>query len=167
MNLYILRHGLAVEQGTAGYANDADRPLTSKGERKLSLIAEAMEGLGLSFDLILSSPYKRARQTAEIVAEVLKACKKVELSPTLEPGGSTKELIEVLKSMKPVPGEVMLVGHEPYLSTLISLLLSGDGGLQVEMKKGGLCKLSVESLKHGRCAKLEWLLTPRQMRLMV
>ncbi len=61
----------------------------------------------------------------------------------------------------------MLVGHEPYLSTLISLLLSGDGGLQVEMKKGGLCKLSVESLKHGRCAKLEWLLTPRQMRLMV
>jgi phosphohistidine phosphatase len=167
MNLYILRHGLAVEQGTAGYANDADRPLTSKGERKLCLIAEAMEELELSFDLILSSPYKRARQTAEIVAEVLKASKKVEFSPTLEPGGSSKELIELLKSIKPLPEEVMLVGHEPYLSSLISLLISGESGLQVEMRKGGLCKLSVESLKHGRCATLEWLLTPRQLRLMV
>jgi len=166
MNLYILRHGLAVEQGTAGYANDADRPLTPKGERKLCLIAEAMEELELSFDLILSSPYKRAGQTAEIVADVLKVSKKVELTPTLEPGGSSKELIEMVKSIKPAPEEVMLVGHEPYLSSLISLLVAGDTSVQVEMKKGGLCKLSVDSLKHGRCARLEWLLTPRQMRLM-
>ena len=64
MNLYILRHGIAVERGTPGYAKDADRPLTLEGERKLQLIAQAMKALDLAFDLILSSPYLRARQTA-------------------------------------------------------------------------------------------------------
>ncbi len=166
MNLYILRHGLAVEHGTADYPNDADRPLTPKGERKLCLIAQAMEELDLSLQLILSSPYKRASQTAEIVADVLKLSKKVEFSPTLEPDGSMKELIEMLKGIKPAPDAVMLVGHEPYLSSLISLLLAGDKSVQVTMKKAGLCKLSVDSLKHGRCATLEWLLTAKQMRLM-
>ena len=64
MDIYILRHGLAVERGVAGYANDADRPLTPEGERQLEKIAAAMAALDLSFDMIVSSPYARARQTA-------------------------------------------------------------------------------------------------------
>jgi phosphohistidine phosphatase len=60
----------------------------------------------------------------------------------------------------------MLVGHEPYLSGLISLLVSGDSDCRIVMKKGGLCKLSVGTLKHGRCAALEWLLTPKQLAAM-
>ena len=103
MNLYILRHGIAVEPGTPGYAKDADRPLTPEGERKLRQIAEAMEALELSFDLILSSPYLRARQTAEIIAEALKARKKLELSDSLTPGGSTKKLVELLNRLQPSP----------------------------------------------------------------
>ena len=166
MNLYILRHGLAVERGTDGYEHDADRPLTSKGERKLGLIADAMQELELEFDLILSSPFVRARQTAEIVAAELGLSKKVEFIRELEPGGSVKELIAQIKSRKPLPEEVMLVGHEPYLSSLISLLISGHTNIPVVMKKGGLCKLSTDALMHGRCAMLEWLLTPRQMGLM-
>jgi phosphohistidine phosphatase len=166
MNLYILRHGIAVEPGTRGYEKDADRPLTPEGERKLRQIAEAMEALELSFDLILSSPYLRARQTAEIVAETLKARKRLELSDCLTPGGSSKKLIDLLTRLQPSPDAVLLVGHEPYLSGLISLLVAGDTTSAVVMKKGGLCKLSTESLKHGRCAALEWLLTPKQMVLM-
>jgi phosphohistidine phosphatase len=166
MNLYVLRHGIAVEPGTPGYANDADRPLTPEGERKLRQIAQAMEALELSFEVILSSPYLRARQTAEIVAEVLKGRNKLELSDSLTPGGSTKKLVEWLNSIQPSPESVMLVGHEPYLSGLISLLVSGREAFAVVMKKGGLCKLSTESLKPGRCAALEWLLTPKQMALM-
>ena len=166
MNLYVLRHGIAVEPGTPGYERDADRPLTPEGERKLRQIAEAMEALELSFDLILSSPYLRALQTAEIVAKALKGRKKVELSESLTPGGSTKKLVELLNRVQPSPESVLLVGHEPYLSGLISLLVSGDAGFAVVMKKGGLCKLSTESLKPGRCAALEWLLTPKQMALM-
>jgi phosphohistidine phosphatase len=166
MNLYLLRHGLAVESGTPGYAKDADRPLTAEGERKLGKIAEALEALGLSFDVIFSSPYVRARQTAEIMAEAFKAHKRLELSDTLTPAGSLKRLIDLVNHLDPAPEDVLLVGHEPYLSELISLLVSGDAGLSVVMKKGGLCKLSVHALRHARCATLEWLLTPKQMALM-
>ena len=166
MNLYLLRHGIAVEPGTAGFELDADRPLTTKGERKLHLVADAMERLELTFDLILSSPYRRSRATAEIVAGVLDLKKTLEFTSSLEPGGSSRELIANLKATRPAPANVLLVGHEPYLSSLISLLISGETGVPVTMKKGGLCKLSVDSLSHGRCAILEWLLTQRQLVIM-
>jgi phosphohistidine phosphatase len=163
MNLYILRHGIAVEHGTPGYEQDADRPLTPEGERKLWRITESMDTLDLRFDLILSSPYLRARQTAEIVAKALKLGKRLQFSDHLIPAGSTSELVESLRRLEPAPKNVLLVGHEPYLSGLISLLVAGDERLLMLLKKGGLCKMSVESLSHGRCACLEWLLTPKQM----
>jgi phosphohistidine phosphatase len=166
MNLFILRHAIAVEPGSAGFAKDADRPLTPKGERKLWKIAEGFEQLEICFDWILSSPYLRARQTAEIVAEVLDIRKKLEFSEALTPGGSPARLIDTINSQKPKPENVLLVGHEPYLSELISLLISGSKNIPVTMKKAGLCKLVVESLHNGQCATLEWLLTPKQMCLM-
>jgi phosphohistidine phosphatase len=165
MNLYILRHGLAEELDPRRFAKDSDRPLTTKGERKMWKIAQAIEALGVSFDLILFSPYVRARQTAEIVADALGLRKRLEASETLTPAGSVKGLLASLKERGPCE-DVLLVGHEPYLSELISLLTSGKTDLPVVMKKGGLCKLSTNSLEHGRCASLEWLLTPKQMALM-
>jgi phosphohistidine phosphatase len=164
MNLYILRHGLAVVHGHPDYESDADRPLTPEGEAKLSLITKAMEALDLSFDVIVSSPFVRARQTAEIVAEAFKV--KLQFSETLIPGGSAKQLIEFINRLAPPWQDIMVVGHEPYLSELISLLVSGNPDFSINLKKGGLCKLSASSLKHGRCATLEWLLTPKQMGLM-
>ena len=166
MNLYLLRHGIAVDPGTPGYAADSDRPLLPKGERKLQSIGEAIQALDISFDLILSSPYVRARQTAEIIADTCKSKKKIELSEVLTPGGSPRKLIESLTRLRPVPEDVLLVGHEPYLSELISLLISGQSGLSISMKKGGLCKLTAEPLEYGRCATLDWLLAPKQMALM-
>ena len=166
MNLYILRHGLAVDHGTPGYKKDADRPLTPEGVRKLARVTKAMETLDVSFDLIVSSPYVRARQTAEIVADAFKAGEKLKFSETLIPGGSSKQLIDLLNRLAPPWEDIILVGHEPYLSELISLLISGEETAGIELKKGGLCKLSMETLKHGRCATLQWLLTPKQMGLM-
>jgi phosphohistidine phosphatase len=165
MNLFLLRHGLAVEPDALGHDEDAERPLTPKGEHKLLCAAQTMKALGLSFDLILSSPRLRARQTAAIVANALDAKDRLELSHSLVPGAAAQDIIECLRR-SPMPGEVLLVGHEPGLSQLISLLVAGDSSLSIAMKKGGLCKLSVESLKAGRCAALEWLLTPKQMALM-
>ena len=92
MNLYFLRHGLAVEAGGREHPKDAERPLTPKGERKLWKISQAMEELELSFDWILSSPYARARQTAEIVAETFGVRKKLQLSETLTPPAALKSL---------------------------------------------------------------------------
>jgi phosphohistidine phosphatase len=166
MNLYLLRHGLAVEPGSPGYATDADRPLTAEGERKMERIAEAMKALELSFDLILSSPYLRARQTAEIVAKTLKARKRLELADVLTPAHGPERVVAHLKSLAPTPQDALLVGHEPGLSELISFLVGGGADLAITMKKGGLCKLAAEPLTAGHCASLEWLLTPKQMLLM-
>ena len=163
MNLYILRHGIAVESGTPGYEKDSERPLTPEGERKLARIAGAMKEMELTFDLILSSPYVRARQTAEVVARCFRAGKALEFSDELTPGGDPRALIGEIHRHEPEPRDVLLVGHEPYLSDLVAMLVAGKTGLTVTLKKGGLCKLGTESLKYGPCASLEWLLTPKQM----
>jgi phosphohistidine phosphatase len=166
VNIYILRHGLAVERGTPGFANDSERPLTPKGKRQLRKIAAAMKIMDLRFDLILSSPFLRAKKTAEIAADILKLKKQLKFSDALTPKGDAKILIRQLNELKPALKNILLAGHEPYLSRLISLLVTGDTQLQMDFKKGGLCKLEIEKLRFGRCAILVWLLTPKQMKLM-
>jgi len=163
MTVYILRHGIAVARGAEGYEQDEARPLTAKGERRMWRIADAMAEMGLSFDLILSSPYLRARQTAEIVAEAFKVQKRLQLCDELAADHEPADAIAFLQGIKPQPENVLVVGHEPYLSRLISLLVAGNVGCSVELKKGGLCELTVDSLKAGRCATLDWLVTPWQM----
>jgi len=168
VNFYLLRHGIAVEPGTPGFENDSERPLIPKGERRLHKAAAAMKRMELSFDLILSSPFLRARQTAEIVAGELKLKKRLQFTDTLACGGNPKNLVGLLAGLESAPKNVLLVGHEPYLSRLISLLVSGSAdAVAIEMKKGGLCKLEVGELRPGQCARLVWLLTPGQMELMV
>jgi phosphohistidine phosphatase len=164
MIISLLRHGIAVTRGSPGYEDDSERPLTPKGERRTRQIAEGMLALGLSYDLILSSPYLRARQTADIVSQILKTPEGVQLSDTLTPEGNPRQLIEALHSDYRERQDILLVGHEPYLSRLISTLLTGSPNLPVVMKKGGLCTLEVETLRFGRCAGLVSLLTPRQLR---
>jgi phosphohistidine phosphatase len=160
--LYVLRHAIALERGTPGYADD-QRPLTEEGIVKMRRIAAGMEAMGLSFDLILSSPYVRARHTAEIVARRFDAGPLLRLSENLEPGGNPRTLMEEIADAKDAGG-VMIVGHEPYLSSLISTLLTGKDEVGMTLKKGGLCKLSLDQPHLGKCASLEWLLTPGQLR---
>jgi phosphohistidine phosphatase len=162
MEIYILRHGIAVERGTAGYKKDADRPLTKEGKEKMQQIAEAMLALDLKFDLILSSPYTRAEQTAKIVAE--EVGQEVTFTDFLKPDGNPLELVREINDEK--PQRVLLVGHEPDLSRFVSLLISGGTEAAIELKKGGLCKLTTDNLAFGQCATLNWLLTPKLLREM-
>jgi phosphohistidine phosphatase len=166
MNLFLLRHGIAAEPDALGIKTDAERPLVPKGEDRLRAAAVAMEKMKLSFDAIISSPYLRAKQTAEIVARHFKLQKKLAFSDDLIPGGNPQALIRQINDLKPAPENILLVGHEPYLSRFIALLAAGIPTATIEMKKGGLCKLEVEELECGHCATLAWLLTPRQMELM-
>src|SRR5215510_15014114 len=99
MEIYILRHGIAVDRGTPGYKKDSDRPLTKEGEEKTQEIAQAMLGIGLQFDLILSSPYVRAKRTAQIVARELE--EEVSITDSLIPDGSPLELIAEINDEKP------------------------------------------------------------------
>jgi phosphohistidine phosphatase len=146
--------------------DDSLRPLTREGERQMAQVTRAMKKMGLEFDLILSSPYARAKKTAEIVAEKLKLEKRLKFANELSCGGDPQQLVNQLASLKPQPENVLLTGHEPYLSGLISTLVFGDAGAPIDFKKAGLCKLKMEGLRYGQCARLCWLLTPKQMELM-
>lgn len=167
MELFLLRHGLAVERGTHGFEDDSSRPLTPKGRRQMRKISAAMKRLTPDLDLVLSSPLVRAKQTAEIVARRLKLEKSLKFSNALAPGGTAPVLLRQLQREKPAPAKVLLVGHEPDLSRLVSLFTTGGPYLELDFKKGGLCKLDSGKLRPGKCAVLAWLLTPRQMKAMV
>jgi phosphohistidine phosphatase len=161
MNLYLMRHAIAVDAGENG--DDQQRVLTERGRKKLERIARNFEKLDLEFDLILTSPYLRARQTAEVVADALEIRAKAVLeTENLTPLGFADKLVDEINARGALEN-LLIVGHEPYLSQLIGMLVAGDASLSIEMKKAGLCKLSIERLSYGRCARLEWLLTPAQL----
>src|SRR5690349_22292644 len=133
MNLYIIRHGIAVDEGTPGYESDSERPLTDKGRKKMRQIAKALRHLGVEFDLILCSPYVRARETAEILADVFKMKEKLVFSDNLIPLGSPEILIgEIIENH--AVDRLAIVGHEPHLSSLISRLTSGGSKMEITLK---------------------------------
>jgi len=125
-----------------------------------------MQKMELDFDAVLSSPLLRTRQTAQMVTEALGAKRKVILCDHLAPEGSPKALIEQVNGLHAPVENVLLVGHEPYLSRLIALLTTGGTTAAIDLRKGGLARLEVEELKYARCATFRWLLTPKQMGLM-
>jgi len=163
MELYILRHGLAGEFGDPHYPDDSQRPLTAEGKRKMHQAALGMKAMGLSFDLAFASPYIRARQTAEIVCKQLDCLDVLQITPNLEPGRNPLKAITEVNQSKSTFNSVLIVGHEPFLSGLASLLISGSNIPVLELKKGALCKLEAGELKYGRCATLLWLLTSKQL----
>jgi phosphohistidine phosphatase len=165
MNLFFLRHGKA-EARSLKWRPDGKRSLTREGEQKVAEIARGAEALGLSIDLILTSPYVRALRTAEIMAEVYGA-KKLFETGNLVPDADPVKIIDEINENFASVGNIALVGHEPFLSGLISALVAGEAGaVAIELKKGGLCKLSVEKLALGKCARLNWLMTPRQLAML-
>lgn len=166
MKLYLLRHGKAVEREASGREDDDSRPLTNVGCERTRLVAQGMRRLGLEFDLILSSPLTRARETAEIVAGVFDGAGLLRVSDRLAEENALGGLIDEIRALAPEPESLLLVGHEPHLGELASLLLGADSPLPIHFKKAGLCCLSVAGIAAGRCAVLEWLLTPNQLRLL-
>jgi phosphohistidine phosphatase len=162
MKLLLLRHGIAVEFGTPGYERDSERPLTPEGRRKTRAVARALAALGVSPDVILASPLVRAHQTAEIVAGAMKLNKRLHICEQLASGGDAKRLIAEINRHHASAELVMLVGHEPDLSSLTSLLLTGSAsGAAMEFKKGGVCLLEADELQASKCARLLWLAPPK------
>jgi phosphohistidine phosphatase len=164
MELYLLRHGVAVQRGTPGYKNDRLRPLTPDGRRRLAAVALGLRRLGVSVDVIFSSPLARARDTAELIADRLGLDRHVTTSPLLAPDADTGRLLaEVETMLSRTSASVLLVGHEPDLSRLASVLVFGEEGGLIKLRKGGLLKLTAAEWRHGRRARLEFLLTPEQL----
>ncbi len=161
MNLFFLRHAKAHPRGPK-FRPDSKRPLTREGEDKIYDVARGIKKLRVKFDLILTSPCVRALRTAEILAEVYKSKKMFvthNLTPESAPEDAIKELNENFASLE----NIVLVGHEPYMSRLISVLLTGGPDTAIEFKKAGLCCVTVKELRHAKCASLNWLLKPSQL----
>ena len=158
MKLFLVRHAIA--EDLSDQDDDSLRPLTDKGREKMRRIAQALEELGVMPDLIVSSPYVRASQTASILAKELKYKEELAYSDFLVPMGEPNDMIGEINEKFSVD-ELMLVGHEPNLSSLASILLTGDSDLSINFKKGGVCCLSVDDLQYSRKVTLEWLVTPK------
>jgi phosphohistidine phosphatase len=161
MNLFFLRHAKAFPRSPK-WRPDSKRPLTRDGEKKMFDVARGLRRLEPAFGLILTSPYTRALRTAEILAEVYDSEKFLEsgnLRVEADPSGVISEINENFTSVE----NIILVGHEPFMTQLISTLLTGESGVAIELKKAGCCKLTIEKLTLGKCARLAWFLTPRHL----
>jgi phosphohistidine phosphatase len=162
MNLYIIRHAIAVDHGTPGYEDDSQRPLTDEGRKKMKKITKGLDRVGIELDVILTSPYVRARDTAKILADRYDMTDKIFFSENLIPPGNFEALVFEIHEKYDL-ANVALVGHEPMLSSLISWLTTGDTNARVTLKKGGVAHLSSDTLYQDGRATLEWLLTPALM----
>lgn len=165
MNLYIVRHAIAEQrQDNSNNGQDSQRPLTDTGRKKMRKIARGLKQLGTEIDLILTSPYLRAADTARILQKKLDLKDDQVISlDDLAPGGNADALIKQINAKYGASGSIALVGHEPGLSRLIAVLISGDPTIPIILRKGGVCLLTAERLEYGRCATLQWLLAPAQL----
>jgi len=168
MDLYLLRHGEAGKRAPSG-SKDRERGLTESGRTEIQKVARALASGKFEFDAVASSPLKRAVETAELVNKGLRRKVKVEVWEELGPEGSRDDLFKRLTKYKP-DADILCVGHEPYLTTVIGDLIGrsqgSPGGLRISLKKGGMAKVSISggSVKGG--GELRWLLTPKQIRKM-
>lgn len=153
MDVYLLRHG---EAGSPRQQHDEQRPLTADGVKQLERQAAALRGWGVRIDLLLSSPYVRARQTADIIARAYQM--PVSEDPRLAAGCTASAALAVLHDHAALK-HIWLTGHEPDLSEICAAL---TGGGRVRMVKGGLARIQLDSLQpaHG---ELIWYLTPALM----
>jgi phosphohistidine phosphatase len=159
--LYILRHGIAVDPGAPGIPDD-ERPLTPRGEKKMRQIARGLRSLELNLDRIVTSPLVRARATAEIVARELDMGNLLDVANVLQTGSSTSAIKRWLRNR---PEErLMIVGHNPTLSDLVSLLVVGsEQPLLCDLKKGGIAALTRPSA-GAEFYRIAWIGTPRILR---
>ena len=159
--IYLVRHGIAGE--AAAGMSDRDRALTSEGERKMRRIATGLKRLGVTPDVVLSSPLRRAAETAAVLVDVLGLEAPVEIYEPLAPG---HEALEVLKGLRPYRSarELALVGHEPDMGGLASQLLTGSASLApLPFKKGAVAAVQVDALPPREAGELLWFMTPKQL----
>jgi phosphohistidine phosphatase len=160
--LYLVRHGIAGPV-TAGMS-DRERALTSEGERKMRRVALGLKRLGVAPEVILSSPLRRAEETATILAAALAPARGVVRYPSLAPGQGTADVLAALHPYR-AARSLMLVGHQPDLGELASHLLTGSSTLvPLVFKKGGAAAIAVGTLPPRTDGVLLWFLTPGQLR---
>jgi phosphohistidine phosphatase len=164
MDLFLFRHAEAGKRLRA-QTTDAERSLTAEGKEELEDVARALARLKIRPDHIVSSPLKRSRETASVVAKALKQRDRVEIWDELKPEGSKQDLFARLSKLKPET-TVLCVGHEPYLTHAINDVMGHQGPPRILLRKCGLARLSIRAFNPKVEGELRWLLTPRLLKRM-
>ena len=157
MEIYILRHGLAQEAN--GGMRDADRPLTPEGTKKLLPVLRRARAIDVQPPVILTSPYRRARETAQVAVEALRGEPKLVESRALIPDSSPELVWDEIRNHKN-DRQIMIVGHEPLLSSVYAYLL-GAALAQIDVKKGSLGRIDVDRFTGQPRGILRWLIHPK------
>jgi phosphohistidine phosphatase len=160
-----MRHGIAVDRGSAGFSDDTKRPLSPEGKKKMKEIASGLVRLGFDVDWIVTSPLIRSAETAEIVAEELGPGVPRDFCDALRPGGSPEALITSL-ARHANRKRVLVVGHEPDLSELAARLMGAGRHANLAFKKGGCCLITFDEFPPKSPGQLVWWLTPKLIRKM-
>lgn len=155
MKLYFLRHAIAADRATWKGA-DSERPLTANGRLRATAVAAAIARMGLKIDRLLTSPSRRARQTAEILAKRCALEDQLFVEDRLAPGFNRTRLEAILEARSSA-SSMLLVGHEPDFSDTIGQLI---GGSRLVFKKSGLARVDVDASSPPR-GFLVWLAPPK------
>ena len=163
MQLLVIRHAIAMEREDFAKSGrpDSARPLTDTGRRRMRKNARGLQRIAPLPDVIATSPWLRAADTARVVAETL-GVERLETIDEMTPDHHPRDLAAWLNANGDVP-VVAVVGHEPHLGELVTWLLGGEGS-KVEFKKGGVCLLRIDGGAGAGSAVLQWHLTPAQLR---
>ena len=162
-HLYLMRHGIAVMRGSAGYIDDARRPLTPEGKRKMREIARGLKRQGLLFDWVVTSPLVRGVETAEVLIDSLETNAPMDFCEAMRPGGSAEALLAFL-AKHPERKVVLAVGHEPDLSLMAARLIGAGHHAKLVFKKGGCCLITFDEFPPKSPGQLVWWLPPRLLR---
>jgi len=156
MQIYLLRHGIA-EEARPGAA-DPERALTSEGRDKLRRVLKRARVAGVAPSLILSSPYRRAVETAEAAVDVLGYAGKLVRTRALTPDASPFDAWEEIRARQD-EAAILLASHEPLMSSMAAFLL-GSPVLQLDMKKAALVRVDCDQFGAEPRGVLKWMLTP-------
>jgi phosphohistidine phosphatase len=164
MQLLVIRHAIAEdrERFASSGRDDSERPLTTAGRDKMRRASGGLRRIVPTIDLLASSPYVRAMETAELVAEAY-GIDDVKRVAALVPDAPLQEFL-VWVQRKASARVVAVVGHEPHLGELVTWLMSGLRESRVEMKKGGACLLEFEGQPGAGLGVMKWLMGPGQLR---
>jgi len=156
VQLHLLRHAEAEDTSSTG--RDADRELTESGRKRMQALARAIASLDPQYDAILVSPYLRARQTAEPVAEVCGFDGELTQTAALLPSAHPEDVLHEVAAMS--CQSVLLVGHQPHIGRLFGRLMTGRSNLEVPMKKAALAAFESSDRRFGS-PELKFYLPPR------
>ena len=159
-DLLLVRHAIAADRGKA-WPDDNERPLTARGIERFRTAAIGIAQLNVFVDEVWSSPLRRARQTADLLASALPDTPSVNILNALSPGLAASAVMGNVQQVAMAP-RLALVGHEPDLGELAAYLLSA--GEPLPFRKGGACLISVGSLAPPFHSRLQWFLPPRVLR---